>query len=527
MKRTSNAPAPVPKAIRCAIYTRKSSEEGLEQEFNSLDAQRDSGEAYIRSQAGEGWELLPDNYNDGGFTGGNMDRPAVKRLMADIAAGRIDVVVVYKVDRLSRSLLDFARMMQAFEEHKVSFVSVTQQFNTASSMGRLVLNVLLSFAQFEREIISERTRDKIAATRRKGKWSGGHPILGYNVDPVTLKLHVNEPESEKVRAIFKLYVEHESLLPVVQELDRRGWTNKRWQTRKGGERGGRPFDRTSLYRLITNPVYLGKVKYKTELHAGEHAAIVDAATWQKVQAILERNGRSGGAPVRNQFGALLKGILRCGPCGCAMTPTHSTKPGRLRYRYYVCSSASKNGWATCPSKSAPAGQIESLVVNQIKAIGRDDALVRRVLEQARRQDAERKKGLDAERRVLAADVAGWYAEIRTVTAKLKPGDDNCPAIDRLSELQQRVFAGEAKLKALKEQAASADAQVIDEAEAIETLAAFEPIWTTLTPREQTRVVQLLVEQVEYDGSRGKVSIAFRAAGISTLAEQFAEKGATV
>jgi site-specific DNA recombinase len=192
--------------VRCAVYTRKSTEEGLEQEFNSLDAQRESCEAFIRSQSHEGWTLLPDRYDDGGFTGGNMDRPALKRLMADIEAGKVDAVVVYKVDRLSRSLLDFARLMQTFEKYRVSFVSVTQQFNTATSMGRLVLNVLLSFAQFEREIISERTRDKIAATRRKGKWAGGWPILGYDVDPQGFKLNVNPAEAERVRVIFKLYL---------------------------------------------------------------------------------------------------------------------------------------------------------------------------------------------------------------------------------------------------------------------------------------------------------------------------------
>ncbi len=184
------------KSVRCAVYTRKSTEEGLEQEFNSLDAQREAGEAYVRSQTGEGWALLPDRYDDGGFTGGNTDRPALQRLMADIEAGKVDCVVVYKVDRLSRSLLDFAGMMQTFEKHKVSFVSVTQQFNTATSMGRLVLNVLLSFAQFEREIISERTRDKIAATRRKGKWAGGHPLLGYDIEPQRYRLVVNHPEAE-------------------------------------------------------------------------------------------------------------------------------------------------------------------------------------------------------------------------------------------------------------------------------------------------------------------------------------------
>jgi site-specific DNA recombinase len=231
MKRNGrNTTAATVPLVRCAIYTRKSTEEGLEQEFNSLDAQRESGELFVRSQAGEGWTVLADRYDDGGFTGGNMERPALKRLMADIEAGKVDAVVVYKVDRLSRSLLDFARMMQTFEKYRVSFVSVTQQFNTATSMGRLVLNVLLSFAQFEREIISERTRDKIAATRRKGKWAGGHPILGYDVDPQGFRLVVNADEAERVRAIFKLYLQHESLLPVVRELERRGWANKRWQT---------------------------------------------------------------------------------------------------------------------------------------------------------------------------------------------------------------------------------------------------------------------------------------------------------
>ena len=258
-------PATLP-VVRCAVYTRKSTEEGLEQEFNSLDAQREAGEAFVASQRQEGWTCLPERYDDGGFTGGNMERPALQRLLADIEAGKIDCVVVYKVDRLSRSLLDFAQMMQTFDKHRVSFVSVTQQFNTATSMGRLVLNVLLSFAQFEREIISERTRDKIAMTRRRGKWAGGHPILGYDVDPRGFRLVVNADEAAQVRTIFNLYLEHESLLPVVQDLERRGWVNKRWTTRKGRERGGQPFERTSLYRLLTNVAYIGKVRYKDEVH---------------------------------------------------------------------------------------------------------------------------------------------------------------------------------------------------------------------------------------------------------------------
>ena len=233
--RQGKPPAQVVTRLRCAIYTRKCTDDGLEQEFNSLDAQRESGEAFINSQTHEGWTFLADRYDDGGFTGGNMDRPALRRLLADIEDGQIDCVVVYKVDRLSRSLLDFARMMETFDRHGVSFVSVTQQFNTATSMGRLILNVLLSFAQFEREMIAERTRDKIAATRRKGKWSGGPPLLGYNV--VNTKLVVAPEEADQVRRIFQMYLEGAGLVSVVEQIEQLGWRNKRAGPRAKGPNG--------------------------------------------------------------------------------------------------------------------------------------------------------------------------------------------------------------------------------------------------------------------------------------------------
>src|SRR6266850_8156032 len=314
---------------RCIVYTRKSATEGLEQEFNSLDAQRESGEAFIAAQKHEGWICLPDRYDDGGFTGANTDRPGLRRLMADIQAGKIDVVVVYKVDRLSRSLTDFAAMMVVFEAKKVSFVSVTQQFNTTSSMGRLTLNILLSFAQFEREIISERTRDKIAAARRKGKWSGGKPLLGYDCvsAPTGSKLGVNEDEARIVRKIFALYTKHEALIATVAELAKLGITNKRWTTKKGEAKGGRPFDKCTLYKLLTNKTYLGLVTYHDEIHQGEHSGIIDRALWEKVQSILKRNGRGNGAVVKNKHGALLRGLLNCSCCQCSMNHTYSAKNG--------------------------------------------------------------------------------------------------------------------------------------------------------------------------------------------------------
>jgi site-specific DNA recombinase len=350
--------------VRCAAYTRKSTEEGLEQEFNSLHAQRESAEAYIKSQKQAGWVCLPEHYDDGGFTGGNMDRPALKRLLTDIDKGLVDSVITYKVDRLSRSLLDFARIMETFEKQQVAFVSITQQFNTATSMGRLVLNVLLSFAQFEREIISERTRDKIAAARRKGKWVGGHPLLGYDVQ--NSKLVINEEEAVKVRAIFELYLKHQGMIPVVQELEKLGWLTKRWQTRKGHCRGGQPFTKSSLHHLLTNPVYLGKVKHKKEVHPGEHPAIIPVDIWQQVQNLLGH--QSPGTTERTESHALLKGILRCTPCGFAMTPSFAAKNGGQRYRFYACVNALKRGRHVCPSRYLPALEIERLVVEQIRQI---------------------------------------------------------------------------------------------------------------------------------------------------------------
>jgi site-specific DNA recombinase len=363
----------------CAVYTRKSTDEGLDKEFNTLDAQRESAEAYVRSQAGEGWVCLSDRYDDGGFTGGNMDRPALRRLLTDIQAGKVNCVLVYKVDRLSRSLLDFARMMELFDQHQVAFVSVTQQFNTASSMGRLVLNVLLSFAQFEREIISERTRDKIAAARRKGKWAGGHPILGYDIDVHGFKLVVNGAEARRVRAIFDLYLKHEALIPVVDELERRGWRNKRWTTRKGKSRGGKPFTKATLHYLLRNVAYVGRIKYKQETHPGEHPGIVDDSVFDRVQDVLSEGRPEPGAVPRPKFHALLQGLIRCAPCGSAMVSTRTTRNKTRQYRYYVCSSAQQRGWKTCPSKSIPAGTIEQFVVDQIRDLGRDAETRKQVL----------------------------------------------------------------------------------------------------------------------------------------------------
>jgi site-specific DNA recombinase len=388
--------------VRCAIYTRKSSEEGLDQDFNSLDAQRESGQAYIKSQAALGWVWVPEPYDDGGFSGGTMDRPALKRLMTQICAGRIDCVVVYKVDRLSRSLLDFARMMETFERHGVSFVSVTQQFNTASSMGRLILNVLLSFAQFEREMISERTRDKIAAARRKGKWAGGMPLLGYDV--INRKLAINEAEARQVRDIFELYKARRSLLLVVQELARRGWAGKCWTTHKGRTRGGKLFNKPSLLHLLRNAIYTGKIRYRQETFDGEHPAIVDAKLFDEVQAILSGNGAARIYWADQEQPPPLRGLLRCKPCNTAMVHAYTMR-GARRYRYYVCNNAQARGYAVCPSPTAPGAELERFVVDEIRTLACDPDLAVKLAAQNESPDHEEAIPLTA---TQATAVLAWF-----------------------------------------------------------------------------------------------------------------------
>jgi site-specific DNA recombinase len=322
----------VPKSVRCAIYTRKSTDQGLEQDFNSLDAQYDASQAYIRSQAHAGWTLLRAKYDDGGFSGGDTDRPALQRLLADVQAGKIDVIVVYKVDRLTRSLADFAKLVELFDQHNVSFVSVTQQFNTTTSMGRLTLNVLLSFAQFEREVTSERIRDKISASKRKGLWVGGMAPLGY--DTKDRRITINEAEADRVQTIFRRYVELGSLNLLMADLRKRGIVTKVRTLRSGEKVGGIPFTRGPLAYLQRNRFYIGEVTFKGEVLKGEQTPIVDNELFEAVQTKLteQTNNHKG---KRNTSEALLTGRI-FDDRGNRMTPSHARKGG-MKYRYYLSS----------------------------------------------------------------------------------------------------------------------------------------------------------------------------------------------
>jgi len=350
------------KTFRCAIYTRKSSEHGLEQDFNSLDAQREAAEAYIKSQAHEGWRLIKANYDDGGLSGGTMERPALQVLLADVQAGKIDIVVVYKVDRLTRSLADFAKLVELFEAHRVSFVSVTQQFNTTTSMGRLTLNVLLSFAQFEREVAGERIRDKFAASRRKGMWMGGTIPLGYDVKG--RKLVINEPEAATVRLIYRRYLAAGSVHRLRDELERLGIRSKKRVLTSGRIQGGGSFDRGALYHLLRNRLYRGEVVHKCIAYPGQHEAIVEEELWQAAQQLLSDNlvqrRRS-----RTESGAILSGLI-FDDRGNRMTPAYTSRRG-VRYRYYTSQALLRGDRKEAGSRPrVSADDIEPLIVNAVR-----------------------------------------------------------------------------------------------------------------------------------------------------------------
>ncbi len=386
---TKASPAkPVTQKLRCAIYTRKSSEEGLEQEFNSLDAQRDACSAYIASQRSEGWVELAAHYDDGGISGGTLERPALKRLLSDIEEDRVDVVVVYKIDRLSRALMDFAKLVEVFDRNNVTFVSVTQSFNTTTSMGRLTLNILLSFAQFEREVIGERIRDKFAASRKRGMWMGGVVPLGYEVRD--RKLVINEAEAKTVRMIFERFLKVGSATALARAL-----ISESVRTRRG-----KLIDKGFLYKLLNNRIYIGDAVHKGTPYPGEHKPIITRDLWDKVRATLQGSPRMRAGSTRAATPALLKGLL-FGPTGSAMSPTHTRRGDKL-YRYYISQSVVKRGADDCPVSRVPAAEIETAVVDQLRGMLRSPEIIVSTWRSARpeidglseRQVREALEGLD-------------------------------------------------------------------------------------------------------------------------------------
>ncbi len=514
----SRARATPATVTRCAIYTRKSTDAGLDRDFTSLDNQREACERFIADHAYEGLTAIPHRYDDGGFSGGNTDRPALQQLIRDVEAGVVDCVVAYKYDRLGRSMIDCLQLFQLFERLGVRFISVTQQIDTSTSHGRMFVNNLLSFAQYEREVISERTRDKIHAARRRGKWTGGRPPLGYDTIPQGGRIVVNRAEAEQVKTIYQLYVETPSLVHVAQELSRRGWRTKAWTAKTDRPCGGRPWNNASVRTLLRNPLYIGRQRLGDETFKGDHDPIVTQKLFKEVQQLLTENRTTGGAGPRNRHGFLLRGLLRCSACDAAMVPTPTSKGARL-YRYYSCRAAQKHGHGSCPTKSVNADKVETFVVDQIRLIGADPELQDQTFRQAVSEVKARARGLRLEARRLKNDLGQAKADVERLVAAVSRCDG--PAADAIAEelasAQERLAQIRNRQAEIKIELAELKSQSIDRDDLIRALEAFDPIWEVLLTPERERVMQLLIEHIDYDGK--KLEITWRLAGFGEFSAE--------
>ncbi len=463
--------------VRCAIYTRKSSDEGLDQQFTSLDAQRQACEAMVTSKKSLGWNCVSARYDDGGYSGGNVERPGLRRLIADVERGEIDAIVVYRLDRLTRSIKDFGTLMDVLNKHQVSLASVSESLDTATAPGRLMVHLLLSFAQYERELASERTRDKISASRRRGIWTGGRPVLGYTFKSSTLT--VDPEEAVLVRSVFDLYLELRSISAVLAELSKRGIVNKAWTTKAGRRMGGLRFHKSTLHLLLTNPIYIGRVPHREKTFAGQHKAIVDADVFARVQALLSENGRSGASLTRNTHGGLLKGLLRCGCCETPMVHT-TTRGGKgAVHRYYSCRSRQVVGPKRCTGGLVPAGQIEDFVLEKVRTGFAEPELITLVLDVARAQAESRIRDIEARKVLAAQDAAGDPRMEMSSAARVRDLESEIDAVRAAIPDRAMVEAG---------------------------VESFEQVWCSLCPTERARLLSLVVEGVTFDSKQGTVAI---------------------
>lgn len=474
--------------LNCAIYTRKSSEEGLEQGFNSLDSQREYCESFIKSQHAEGWRVIPECYDDGGFSGGNTERPGLKKLMADVEAGKIDVIVVYKIDRLSRSILDFSQMLQKFEEKGILFSAVTQRISTTDAAGRMMVNIIMSFAQYEREIASERIRDKYAAAKRKGKYCGGRPILGYDVNEARDKLIVNKEESELVNHIFKRYAQIKSAKKVAQELHEQGSRTKIWNTKKGKQLGGDEWNQPQIYRVLNNRTYLGQVAHKENIYKGEHDAIITQEMWDKAHAVLEANNADKSAAPRLKVSSPLRGVIRCGHCDSAMGTTFTNKYKDRRYVYYICSKDSKRPYSTCPVQRIAATDIDKAVVTQLGAVFRSPGIISAIFTKMNTIAKEESDRLESQKGVL---LKRQKTVRKSMTEALDEGEKE--AFSRYQDEFEQINGDIEKIKKQIDGYERVDVKQSDIAKSFQTMNVF---WDTLFPIEQKRLIDLLVQVVE-------------------------------
>ena len=488
-------------------------EDGLEQEFNSLDAQRDSAESYIKSQKINGWKLLPDYYDDGGYSGGTTERPALKRLLADVQAGKVDIIVVYKMDRLSRSLLDFMNMAEFLEQRNVSFVSVTQDINTSTSTGRMMLNILMTFSEYERAVITERIKDKIAGAKKRGKYCGGAPVLGYDVKPKVKKLKINPEEARIVVSAYKLYLKHGSSKVVAKLLNEKGFTTKSWTSNKGKFHPGRPFNPAIVHRMLTNVLYLGKVNHHGTSYEGEHEAIIETKLWESVQQVVKANANVPAGFKKNVVNSPFKGLLKCGYCGGSFVITYSTKgkssKGTRRYMYYLCFTDEKRTESQCPIRRIPAGEIDRVILGQLSKIFKTPSMLAKSCEVMQEADNDRKSALlDREKTLLV--------EQQKLRQQIHKGGD----FDLLHEKFKKVENELAEIK-IKLQDARFEFTNKDVIEACDSI---EAVWQELFPAERYRLANLLISKITVFADRMLIDI--KTNGLKSLVNELKKDDST-
>lgn len=501
------------KLLLCAVYTRKSTDENLNSDFTSLDSQREYCSAFIKSREGEGWRLHPENYTDPGFSGGNLDRPGLKKLVADAQQGKFQIVVCYKYDRLSRNTKDFLHVLEIFDRHGVHFVSVTQPIDTTSSVGRLMRSILVDFAQFEREMISERTRDKLAGMAKKGKRTGGHPILGYNIDQDKKGLFVNREEAKQVLEMFRTYLKTKSLSATARALNERGYCMKRWTARNGNNRGGRHFNKATVFNLLRNPLYIGRIVHCGKVYPGEHKAILPEKLFDAVGALLKKNGNGevhkNGYEVKHNY--LLRGLLRCVSCGSAMTPHACYNRVKKRFFYYRCISVNKMDKTACKVRSVPAKAVEDHVIRRLSVLSENRGLVQKVVEKARAMSNHDLPVRREERRVQMMELSRTESGLKNLMGHMAQEDPSSPRRTRFLGEMDALMAKEKevreRLAKLDEEIADLEKRQIDAAVVQRNLANFVKVFERLNDSEKRELMHLLIRHVSYDRERSSLTIA--------------------
>lgn len=491
--------------LRIAIYTRKSTDAGPDKEANSLVVQREAVERHIKSLNRKDMIILEERFDDNNVSGGTMDRPAMNRLIQLIEDGEIEAIAIHRLDRISRSLLQFLELLGFFEQHNISFICVTHNFDTSTIFGRMIVSILMMFAELERETIRERVTDRIHAARRKGRFTGGQPPLGYTIVPKGRALAVDEVEAVMVRAIFELYLELRSVKAVTEELKRRGWNNKRWVTREGKITGGKPFTPSTLHYLLTNPVLIGKVKLKSNVYEGQQDGIVDPTVFDQVQELLKKNCLHKGNRKRNTHNALLKGLLICKHCNTPYTHTQTKKGNNKAYRYYTCSNKRINGAHTCPSSPLSAGEIESLVVDQLMSIGTDTELQDLVCRQLS-EDIARKKLEDTKARATAE------RQMDKLSKELAASREYGASEPVISLLEEKYREAEDILAKTKSAANWPSPTKQDVVIAMRNLSG---LWHAFNEGEKCGFVRTLVHKVVYDAAEGNLTFHFNDEGFAT------------